>query len=138
MILEEDQLKSRIEKLKREIELEKKIIEMAEPFEMLVENDYFKKIQGYYKTSADIYQKKIEGLNNDLVSDGAEVEGGLPENPVFHQLRVASVIGKAVVARDTLLSFVNEPQQIIERAKSSQEKIDQLTKEISELEDTNG
>lgn len=137
MILEEDQVKTRIEKLQAQLAFEKKLIEMAEPFQMLVENEYFKKVQGYYEKSADIFQKKIQALNNDLVSDGAEMDGGMPENPVFHQLRVASVIGKAVIARDTLLSFVNEPKQIIERAKLSLEKIDQITKEISELEGGN-
>jgi hypothetical protein len=135
MILEEDQVKSRIEKLQNQVEFEKKLIEMAEPFQMLIENEYFKKVQSYYEKSADIYQKKIQSLNNDLVSDGVEMDGGIPENPVFHQLRIASVIAKAVVARETLLSFVNEPKQIIERAKLSLEKIDKITKEISELEE---
>lgn len=136
MILEEEQIQRKVEKLKGQIEIEKKLIEMAEPFEMLIENDYFKKIQGYYNESANIYQRKIEGLNNDLVSDGAQgSDGGLSENPVFHQIRISAIITKAIMARDTLLSFVNEPKQIIERAKLSQENIEKLTAEIAELQE---
>ena len=138
MITEEEQIQSRVDKLNRQIEMEKRVIEISEPFEMLLDNDYFKKVQGYYKESADIYQKKINDLVNDMASDGTGNEmGGFPENAVFRHLRISDIISKCVVARDTLLAFVNEPKQIIERAKSSQEKIDSIKQEIIDLEENN-
>lgn len=137
MILEDEQIQNRITLLRNQIEAEKRIIEIAEPFEMLLDNEYFKKIQGYYEESSDNVQKTIDGLSNDLVNDGAVSDNGLPENPVFHQLRIANIIGKSIVQRDVLRSFFVEPASIVKRAKGSQEIIDKLSKEIAGLEETN-
>lgn len=138
MILEEDQAAGRIANLKKQIEVQKRLIEMSEPFEMLRDNSYFKKIQGYYKSSADIYQDKINSLTNDLVNDGVgQIPGELPENPALRHLRIADLISKCVVARDTLISFSSEGSQIIEAAKQAVERIESLTKEIQDLEEPN-
>lgn len=135
MILEDEQIQNRITTLQNQITAEKRIIEIAEPFEMLLDNEYFKKVQGYYKESSDNVQKTIDGLNNDLVNDGAIGDSGVPENPIFHQLRVANIIGKSIVQRDVLKSFFLEPAAIVKRAKGSQEIIDKLSKEIADLEE---
>lgn len=104
-----------------------KLVEMAEPFEMLIENDDYKKILGFYAKSSEYYQNKIMALCNDLANDNDETE-----TTVNRHYRIADVISRAVVARDTLANVASEPKSIIANAREAQKRIEEINTKIQE------
>lgn len=104
-----------------------KLVEMAEPFEMLIENDDYKKILGFYAKSSEYYQNKIMALCNDLANDSDEAE-----TTINRHYRIANVISRCVIARDTLVNVASEPKSIIANAREAQKRIDEITAKIQE------
>lgn len=103
------------------------LIDMAEPFELLADNVAYQKVLGFYAKSADYYGNKILSLCNDLANDNDETE-----TTVNRHYRIANVISRAVVARDTLFQVSTEPARIIAQAREAQKRIEEINARIQE------
>ena len=105
------------------------LISMSEPFERLLENPDYQKVLGFYAKSAEYYGTKIGALCNDLANDSNETE-----TTVNRHYRVANVISRAVVARDTLSRVATEPKEIVDSAREAHKRIEEINSIIKENE----
>lgn len=97
------------------------LVSMAEPFERLYENKDYQRVLGFYAKSADYYAGKILALCNDLASDNDETE-----TTVNRHYRIANVISRCVIARDTLSNVATEPKRIIDSAREGQKRLEEI------------
>lgn len=126
MNLEEDESKPSETLVQEKVRLQA-LIDMAEPFELLIDNAAYQKVLGFYAKSSEYYGNKIMALCNDLANDSEETE-----TTVNRHYRIANIISRAVVARDTLFQVSVEPKRIIEGSRKAQKRIDEINNRIQE------
>lgn len=132
MILEEERQSGELKRLKERKKILELAIEMAEPYQHLIDNPHYEKILSFHKRAADYYDQKIKSLAKDLANTDEN------ETPLFRNFRIADIMAKVVVARDTLLDISQEPQVYVEEAKRANEELDEVKSKIRELEESNG
>lgn len=126
MNLEQDEQKPHESLIEEKVRLQV-VVDMAEPFELLIDNAAYQKVCKFYANAADYYQNKILALCNDLASDNDE-----SETTVNRHYRIANVISRCVVMRDTMNNTANEAKTIIAQAREKQKRIDEINAKIQE------